>query len=370
MLSKKRFSTALLVLAALSIAPPASAADPKKGDTKSAADKAAADKAAADKAAADKAAADKAAADKAAADKAALPEGSPAALAKAAYDKGVDLANQKDFKGAEESFLTAWKIQKSYDVAANLGVVEDELGKATDAAFYFTYALKSFPASGSSQKRDWLEARVKEARAKVASVTLDINIAGADVKIDGKSAGKAPLEDEQLLVPGEHTIEVSAADYQSDVQSLKLVAGATRTIKITLTPPPKSLLPAFVAGGVGVAALVAGVALSVVSTSKYDEAKGLNLEITKDKGSCAGGSPHAKCADLKSAAELSDALYTPGLALVIGGAVLTAAGGAYFGYTLRTTAPPPAKIGDKPASGPRVTTVGVRGPGVFLQGTF
>ena len=344
MLSKKHFATALLLLSALSIAPPAGAADPKKGDTKSGQDKAAADKAAA-------------------------PEGSPAALAKAAYDKGVDLANQKDFKGAEAKFLEAWNIQKSYDIAANLGVVEDELGKPAEAALFFTSALKSFPASGATQKRDWLEARVKESRTKVACITLEVNVTGAEIKANGKALGKAPLDGEQFFVPGEITFETSAPDMQPDVQSVRLTAGVTRTIRITLAPPPKSLLPALAVGGVGLAALAAGIGLSVASTAKYDEAKNLNGLIVKEGGTCAGAAPHASCAELKSTAELSDALYTPGLALVIGGAVLTAAGGAYFGYAFLTT-PAPPKPGEKPASGPRVTSVGVRGPGLFVQGSF
>ena len=131
------------------------------------------------------------------------------------------------------------------------------------------------------------------------------------------------------------------------------------------------MVPAFVVGGAGVAAVAAGLALTVVSTSKYDEAKGLHDDIVKEKGTCGGATPSAKCADLKSAADLSDSLYAPGLGLLIGGLVLTAAGGAYLGYTLRgPSADSPERPADKPASGPRITRVGVRGPGLFVQGSF
>jgi hypothetical protein len=116
--------------------------------------------------------------------------------------------------------------------------------------------------------------------------------------------------------------------------------------------------------------VAAGLALSIVSTGKYDEAKSLHDEIVKGKGTCGGASPSAKCADLENAAKLSDALYAPGLGLIIGGAVLAAAGGAYLGYTLRGPAAPSEERPDKPAAGPRITRVGVRGPGLFVEGSF
>src|SRR5688572_21374281 len=75
----------------------------------------------------------------------------PAASAIALYEEGVKLAEKKDYQGAEAKFVAAWTIQKSYDVAANLGEVEMQLGKPADAAGYFTYALAHFPLGGKAQ---------------------------------------------------------------------------------------------------------------------------------------------------------------------------------------------------------------------------
>lgn len=360
-----RLGRGLLLLGVLALASPSFAADNKKGDTKSQeAKKAAEEKAAAEAKAAEAKAAEEA---KAAAD-------SPAAKAKALYSEGVDLTNQKDFQGAEAKFEQAWTLQKSYDVAANLGVVDLELKKPEKAAFYLTYALQNYPASGQLAKRDFIEAKLKEALSKVARLTISVNVAGAEVKVNGKRLGTSPTLGEQFLPEGACKIEVTATGYDPDVQEMKLTAGSDRKLKIDLHPPPKSPLPAIVVGGAGVLGLAAGVALSIVSTSKYDEAKSLHDEIVNDKDpskrTCAGAAANPKCADLKSAAELSDALYGPGLGLVVGGAVLAAAGGTYLGYTLIGATPSPGPAPDKPASGPRITRVGARGTGLFLQGTF
>lgn len=308
---------------------------------------------------------------------AAADDPSAADSAKALYDAGVDLTAQKDFAGAEAKFLQAWALQKSYDVAANLGEVEMQLGKFPEAAQFFTFALRNYPASGKKEKREWIEGRLTEAKSKSATVTVTVNVPGAEVKINGKPAGKAPIDGEVFIAPGDCTVEATAPDHEPFTQTIRAKAGGSHQVRAELSLPKKSLIPGIAVGGVGVASLVAGVALYVVSTSKYEEARQLHGEIA---GSAAGQdhcvdgqNPNPKCADLKAAADLSDALYTPGLALTIGGAVLTAAGGAYLVYALRSPASAPPTTGAAPprvASRPALTGVGVRGTGLFLQGSF
>jgi tetratricopeptide (TPR) repeat protein len=292
----------------------------------------------------------------------------PAEVAKALYNEGVDLSIQKSYPQAEAKFLQAWALQKSYDVAANLGEVEMQLDKPAEAALYFTYALANFPASGKTEKRTWIEGRLKEARSKVAAVTVSVNVPGAEIRVNGKLAGKAPLEGELFLPPGDVTVEVAAPEYVPAAKKVKATAGGTTKVDIDLELPKKSIVPALAAGGVGLAGVVVGVALYIVSNQKYDEAKQLHDQIASDPSGnryCVGvATPNAKCNDLKSAAQLSDALAPAGIGLIVGGAILTAAGGAYFGYTLRDSSPP------KTGGGPKITAIGVRGTGLSLQGSF
>jgi tetratricopeptide (TPR) repeat protein len=296
---------------------------------------------------------------------------SPAVSARAAYQEGIDLVAQGKLAEAEAKFLEAWTLQKSYDVAANLGEVAMRLGKPAEAAFYFKYALESFPASGKEDKRVFLEKRLAEARSKAAVVKVIVNLAGAEVKINGKPAGKAPLGGEVFVPAGDCTVEVTAPEMEPFVQTIRASEGGSHEVRAELLPPAKSPVPAVVVGGAGVIGLAAGIALFVVSNDKYEQAKKLHDEIAGGaSGSphCAPGKdPHPRCGELKSTAELSDALYTPGVALMVGGAVLTAAGAAYLGYTLSSVpAPSPSAASGRPA----VTRVGLRGTGLFVQGTF
>lgn len=294
-------------------------------------------------------------------------DAAPGAGASELYGQGVKLAEQKDYKGAEAKFLAAWAIQRSYDVAANIGEMQMQIGRPADAAVYFTYAVANFPLGGKPQTREWITGRLKEARSKVFALAISVNVPGAEVRIGGKVVGKAPLGDEQFLLPGEHTVEVTAPDYEPWSRKIPAAAGGSQKLQVDLVLPQRSLLPGVAVGGAGVAALVAGVALYVVSTGKYDEAKRLHDEIESDPVNarhCVAPGANPKCAALKSAAETSDALQAPSIALLVGGGLLMGAGGAYLGYVLR---PPSAPETGK---GPRVTAFGVRGAGVFVQGSF
>ena len=293
---------------------------------------------------------------------------SPAPSARTFYQEGIDLAGQGKLAEAEAKFLEAWALQKSYDVAANLGEVAMLLDKPAEAAFFLKYALESFPASGKEDKRVFLEKRLAEARAMAAVVKVTVNVAGAEVRINGKPAGKAPIDGEVFVPAGDCTVEVTAPEMEPFKRTIRASAGGSHEVRVELLPPAKSPVPGIVAGGAGVVGLAAGIALFVVSNDKYDSAKALHGEIQAGKGGpshCAEGqSPHPRCGELKSTAELSDTLYTAGVALMVGGAILTAEGAAYFGYTLSTA--PSSTARGRPA----VTRVGVRGTGVFLQGTF
>ncbi len=297
---------------------------------------------------------------------------SPAPSAKTLYEQGVRLTDQGKLVEAEAKFEEAWALQKSYDIAANLGEVSMRLKKPAAAAQYFTFAIKNFPASGKQETLARLESSLAKAKNETAAITVVVNVAGAEVRINGKPAGKAPIEGEVFVSEGDCTITVTAPGLAPFTQTIRAKAGSSHKVAADLMPPAQSPLPGFVVGGVGLATFATGLALYFVSNDKYDEAHKLHDGIVASKtGSthCVEGkNPNPQCGALKSAAEQADALYAPGLGLLVGGAVLTVAGGAYLGYTLRTTASTPPTNGAAPK--PKVTRVGVQGAGLFVRGEF
>ena len=68
-----------------------------------------------------------------------------------------------------------------------------------------------------------------------ATVAIESNVADADVSVDAKFAGNAPIAS-LALSSGSHTIAVSAAGYGTWQRELTVTAGSTTRVKATLQP--------------------------------------------------------------------------------------------------------------------------------------
>src|SRR5262245_51434311 len=64
-----------------------------------------------------------------------------AKLADAYFLRGKALLKEGDVKGAYREYKACWDLRKTYDIAANLGNVEYELGLPRDAAEHLAFSI-------------------------------------------------------------------------------------------------------------------------------------------------------------------------------------------------------------------------------------
>lgn len=164
------------------------------------------------------------------------------ARAEAAYKEGVRLGSEKKWPEAEIAFREAWTLNPTVDVAYNLGSVEYRLGKYRDAAEHLSFALRTWPLmEAMAKQRPLAEQRLKESRTFLGSLTIMVDVANAEVFVDGQAAGKAPLPGEVFVTSGgPHTVEAKAEGYGAAKETFSIEKGATRTIDLKLSPLPKS----------------------------------------------------------------------------------------------------------------------------------
>jgi hypothetical protein len=74
------------------------------------------------------------------------------------------------------------------------------------------------------------------AREHVAALTIEVNVAGAEVLIDGVSAGTSPLADAVFVEPGAHRVEAKHEGYADGVNVVQGAQGATLPVTLTLAP--------------------------------------------------------------------------------------------------------------------------------------
>jgi hypothetical protein len=313
------------------------------------------------------------------------------------FDAAEAAFARKDYQASYEAYRAAWALQRSYDIAGNLGNVEIELGKVRDAAEHLSFALRNFPPTGQPKQRAMLMRRIDGVLPLVGRVRVQVNVEGATVLLNGVAVGTSPIAEVVFVDPGVSTLEAKREGYQDARATVKLAPAENQKVTLTLAPAPReaggavgpsgptgpkgggrpqgpvgpiedavpaqrSLVPAFVIGGVGGVALVGGLVLIGVAESKRSDAEALSAE-TGHACPVDATSPKGKCADLADAASSADTFGNVG----IGG--LAIAGAAAAGVAAYLLWPAPS---DKPAGGSvrAAPVVGLRGGGVVVAGSF
>jgi PEGA domain len=166
-------------------------------------------------------------------------EGAPAGAASNAatatqlYGDGVAAAKLNQWEKARASFAGAWALEKHWQIAANLGRAELQLGKFHDAMEHLTFFLREAPASVGADERKQGEEMLAQARARVGAIKVTVAPADAEVLIDGTSVGTAPQGD-IFVEPGERVIEARREGYARGKQKVVAPGGTETMVELKL----------------------------------------------------------------------------------------------------------------------------------------
>jgi tetratricopeptide (TPR) repeat protein len=285
--------------------------------------------------------------------------------AQAAFAKG-------DKQGACDAYKAAWALQKSYDIAGNLGNVEVKLGKYRDAAEHLAFALDNFPPTGEPATQKAIEKKLADVLKEVGRVRVrvtvnDASTSGASVTVNGTPAGTSPIAGTLFVAPGTVVIEAKLPGYLDAHQELAVAKGSEQAVTLALVPlaaPRRSVVPGAVLGGVAGAAAVTGAVLLAVGASKLSTSRSLNQQIAAAHDSCVPGHLDPLCSTLQSTASLSDSLEHAGVAVLIGAGAAAVGSALYFVW-------PESKPRTPTAGGIRVVpTATATSGGVLLSGAF
>jgi len=248
-----------------------------------------------------------------------------------------DALRAKDFERARSLWLKALSLQPSAGVALSLGRLDLELKRYRDSAEHLDFALRTLSDTASEDTRTLAKKALAEAKAQIAVVHATSNRPGADIRIDGKSVGKAPLATSLYLEPGTHDI---SAHFESNSITRPVVveAGKEYQLSLPLMVPSRTLasnrehasapkqrvqppstavtaaptlessrnpMPLIVGGAVFVAGLASAVVFRLNSDAQYDKAD--RLHTSRATIGCKDAqSTTDECAALLAATESGD----------------------------------------------------------------
>lgn len=143
----------------------------------------------------------------------ALAQEDPAVTAEARkrFQEGVKLFDEKKYELARAAFLQAYALKKHPDVLLNLAQAELVSGKPFEAAGHFKEFLRD-PATASHAKRPEAEKGLADARARIGRIQIAVDVADAEVFLDGKKVGTSPFGEPLDVAPGPHVVEAKKGD--------------------------------------------------------------------------------------------------------------------------------------------------------------
>jgi tetratricopeptide (TPR) repeat protein len=146
------------------------------------------------------------------------------AKAKVMLNEGSALYQSGDYTGALEKFKEARATYASPKIWFNIGQATRDLGRFDESMAAFEKFLMGASDASPDAIADARKA-TDELRPKLGQVRIECRSPGAEVNIDGRVVGQAPLLDPIWVMPGRHQITALSAEASPAVETVSVAAG-------------------------------------------------------------------------------------------------------------------------------------------------
>jgi hypothetical protein len=269
------------------------------------------------------------------------------ALAESLYQEGKRLMNERKFDQACPKLLESHKLDPATGTLLNLAACYEGAGKYASAWAYYNDALGAAKRGNQEARVTYASEQLKKIEERLTRLQIELapgaSVPGLEVKLDGQTISSAALGFPSPVDPGKHVVEASAPGKKS--VRVEVVANAPKTVVKTVVPvledetgaapevaapQPDSASPAtepstkssgsglttlgWVLGGVGVAAIGAGVVFNLSARSDVDRSDNACTQ-PPDGNTCRDRNDQIEYRDAVSAAETKSTISYVGLGL-------------------------------------------------------
>lgn len=260
--------------------------------------------------------------------------GSAEDMATVLFDEGNRLYKEEKWEAAYEKLSQSWTLRQSFDTAAFLGHCELKLGRPRDAAEHLDYALLRFPMTAARNLKDHVTSWLAEAKKQVQTISVVVDVDGAEVRIDDTIVGTSHIEADLFVEPGQHTLTVSKEGYVTHQESFVATAGEIAGFDVELVKAPDPVVdeggPMWEAAApllaLGAAGVVVGGVLVGLASGKASAADSKLAELKQLPGLQNPDRPCdpavAGCKEIYDLRTEHDNLTNAGLGPLIGGGAI------------------------------------------------
>ncbi len=278
--------------------------------------------------------------------------------------RGVDAFRNGNYEAARQAFSECYQLMPKSDVLRNLSISEIHSGHYVSAARHLKQLL-SAPGELPPNVRQEATTRLAQAEAQIGQLGIEVDVAGADIRVDGTLVGRSPLEGNWYIEPGQHEVVISKPGYPAERRQVFALVGVVIPINVGLealrreqaadaraaelmgTSEGEALVRAdgrdglstgstialVTLGTVAVAGLAGGIIYTVSSNGHESDAESIAANLW-GTGACSGSAAEdfeRECAEIKSELDAADQDGTIALAAFVGFGVASA---ATLGYAL------------------------------------
>jgi hypothetical protein len=142
--------------------------------------------------------------------------------------------DDRNFDAALVEFRRAYELAPTFRILYNLGVVSLELRDYASALDYFERYLAGGVGQISSEQRSEVDQKIRDLSTHIGHVAVTVNVDGAEISVDDRVIGLAPLARPLRLNAGARRISARASGRLPDSRVIELAGGDRVQIALSL----------------------------------------------------------------------------------------------------------------------------------------
>ncbi|HET7539880.1 MAG TPA: PEGA domain-containing protein [Polyangiaceae bacterium] len=297
------------------------------------------------------------------------------------FQRGVALYREGSFDAALAEFRRAYEIAPNYRILYNLAQVQVERHDSVAALALFQQYLQQGGNEIDAERRAQIERDMQSLRKRVADLTVESNVSGAQLAIDGVEAGTLPLTEPIQVNSGVRQLTLAKPGYQSVSRSVTIAGAEPLKLSLSLEPlaGPTAVPPAPVAAAATQApkkepepaeqstGLSTPFWISAVATGVFTGAAVTFGVVTLNRNQKLDDALNHHPTDPQAIDDARSSVKTSALLTDVcaGAAIVGVVASVYFALTSPSAEAPPTK-----AARPERLRLGVGGSQLVLSGRF
>lgn len=248
------------------------------------------------------------------------------------FQRGVELYDENDFTNALIEFRRAYQIAQDYHVLYNVAQTCYQVQNYACALSAFQQYLDGGGSALPRDRRAYVDREISKLKARVAQVTVKVNVPGADILVDDEKVGTSPLDHPLVVSQGKRKISATIDGKPTATKTIEIAGGDSTSItldieneaqpQVVVQPPPPvhvetrrrvPLVPWIVAGGLGAVWAATGVVALVFSNDAQTKLNTYGVTAQQIKDSQNNAAAFALVSDIS----LGCTVVAAGVALVM-----------------------------------------------------